>query len=222
MKNNNLNRMIMALFVVLETVLYYLILTSGGKMLIWSEFGAIVLCFLFALLSFKAPLVIAGLALTVCADYCLVVCDPIQQLWGMAFFLAAQTFYAVKLHGQGLHKGFLVVRLGLSVAAVAVSLLVLGENVDTLAVLSVCYYVNLIMNMVCAFVRFRDNRLMAIGFLFFILCDTVIGLQVAAGGYLPIPEGSFIHKIIFSGFHLSWFFYLPSQVLLALSSRKKS
>ena len=113
-------------------------------------------------------------------------------------------------------------RLGLSVVAVVVSIVALGDNVDALAVVSVCYYVNLIMNMVCAFVRFRDNRLMAIGFVLFILCDTVIGLQVAAGGYLPIPEGSFIHKIIFSGFHLSWFFYLPSQVLLALCSRKES
>ncbi len=208
-------------FVGIELILYGLILTSGGQLLIWSEFISIILCFLFALLNFKDPLVILGLSMTVCADFCLVVCDPIQQLWGMVFFLTAQSFYAVKLHRQGLHKGFLWVRLGLSVAAVAVSLLVLGEKADALALVSMLYYVNLIMNMVCAFVHFRNNRLLAIGFVLFILCDTVIGLQVAAAGYLPIPESSVIHKIIFSGFHLSWFFYLPSQVLIALSSRRK-
>ena len=208
-------------FVGIELILYGLILTSGGQLLIWSEFISIILCFLFALLNFQDPLVILGLSMTVCADFCLVVCDPIQQLWGMVFFLTAQSFYAVKLHRQGPHKGFLWARLGLSVAAVAVSLLVLGEKADALALVSMCYYVNLIMNMVCAFVRFPHNRWMAIGFVLFILCDTVIGLQVAAGGYLPIPEGSFVHNLIFSGFHLSWFFYLPSQVLIALSSRRK-
>jgi uncharacterized membrane protein YhhN len=209
-----------AIFIVLEAVLYALILTTGGKTLIWSEFISIILCFAFALLHWGKPLMIAGLAMTVCADFCLVVCDPIQQLWGMVFFLGAQTFYAVLLHRQGLRRGLLIARLALSVAVEAVAILILGENTDALALVSMCYYVNLIMNMVCAFVRFRDNRLMAIGFVLFILCDTVIGLQVAAGGYLPIPEGSLIHSLIFSGFHLSWFFYLPSQVLLALSSRK--
>jgi uncharacterized membrane protein YhhN len=211
---------IMSIFVALEAVLYILILTTGGKTLIWSEFISIILCFTFALLHCAKPLMIGGLAMTVCADFCLVVCDPIQQLWGMVFFLGAQTFYAVLLHRQGLHKGLLIARLALTVAVEAVAILILGENTDALALVSMCYYVNLIMNMVCAFARFRDNRLMAMGFVLFILCDTVIGLQVAAGGYLPIPEGSLIHKIIFSGFHLSWFFYLPSQVLLALSSRK--
>lgn len=214
------NLVVCIAFIAIQCILYGLILSSSDKLLIWSEFISIVLCFLFALVSLKAPLMICGLAMTVCADYCLVVCDPIRQLWGMIFFLGAQSFYALKLHRQGLRRGFLWARLGLSVAAVALALLVLGENVDALAMVSMCYYVNLIMNMICAFVRFRDNRLMAIGFVLFILCDTVIGLQVAAAGYLPIPEGSLIHNIIFSGFHLSWFFYLPSQVLLALSSRK--
>lgn len=205
------------LFLAVEMILYGLILTTGGKTLIWSEFISIVLCFGFALLHFSKPLMIGGLALAVCADFCLVICDPIQQLWGMVFFLGAQTFYAVELHRQGLHKGFLLARLSLTAIVEIVAVLILGENTDPLALVSMCYYVNLIMNMVCAFAKFKNNRLLAIGFVLFILCDTVIGLQVAAGGYLPIPDGSLIHNIIFSGFHLSWFFYLPSQVLLALS-----
>lgn len=208
-------------FLLLEVILYGLILTTSGKTLIWSEYISILLCFLFALVCFNKPLLISGLALTVCADFCLVICDPIQQLWGMVFFLGAQCLYAVLLHRQKLLRGLLMARIGLSVAAEVVSLVVLGENTDALALISVLYYANLIMNMVCAFVRFRDNRLLAIGFVLFILCDTVIGLQVGAGGYLPIPEGSFVHNLIFSGFHLSWFFYLPSQVLIALTGRKK-
>jgi uncharacterized membrane protein YhhN len=211
----------MIVFLAIEIGLYGLILTTGGKTLIWSEYISIILCFAFALVHFRNPLMIGGLALTVCADYCLVVCDPIQQLWGMVFFLGAQILYAVMLHRQGLPRGLLIARLALSVAVEIVALLILRENTDLLALVSMCYYVNLILNMVCAFARFRNHRLLAIGFVLFILCDTVIGLQVAAGGYLPIPEDSLIYNIIFSGFHLSWFFYLPSQVLLAISAAKK-
>ena len=219
MKKKNL--LISTLFLLSEVILYGVILTSSGNLLIWSEFTAIVLCFLFALLRFTDPLVILGLSMTVCADFCLVVCDPIEQLWGMIFFLTAQTFYGVKLHSQGLHRGFLIARLALSLSVEAMTVLILGENTDALALVSMLYYTNLVMNMVCSFARFWENRLLAIGFVLFILCDTVIGLQVASGGYLPIPEGTFIHKLIFSSFHLSWFFYLPSQVLIALSARKK-
>ena len=207
-------------FMAIALVLYGLILTGSGALLICWEYASIVLCFLFALISFRSPMIIAGLSLTLCADFCLVICDPIEQLWGMIFFLAAQSCYATKLHRQGLHKGFLLARLGLSVVSIAVCVLVLGQNADLLAVVSICYYANLIMNLICAFARFRDNRLLAIGLVLFLLCDTVIGLQVAAGGYLSIPEGSWIYQIIFSGFHLSWFFYLPSQVLIALSGRR--
>lgn len=218
---NNKHKMLPALFLLTETVLYGLILTSGGKLLIWSEYISIILCFLFSLFCFQKPLLIGGLALTLCADFCLVICDPIQQLWGMVFFLGAQCLYAILLHRQRLPRGLLAARIGLSVAVEAVAVAILGENVDALALVSMLYYVNLIMNMICAFVRFRNNRLLAVGFMLFILCDTVIGLQVAAGGYLPIAEGSWLHSLIFSGFHLSWFFYLPSQVLIALSGRKK-
>lgn len=208
-------------FLLLEAVFYYLILTTQGKLLIWSEYAAIILCFLFALICFQKPLMILGLALTVCADFCLVICDPIEQLWGMVFFLGAQSMYAVFLHRQHPPKGLLTARIVLSVIAEVITVVILRQKVDALALISVLYYVNLLVNMVCAFSRFHRNKLLSFGFLLFILCDTVIGLQVAAGGYLPIPEGSFVHNLIFSGFHLSWFFYLPSQVMIAFSAGRK-
>ena len=222
-KNKRICLLLTALFVAVETVLYYLILTSGGQLLIRSEFSAIVLCFLFALSMARRDtiLLVVGLAFTVCADFCLVLCDPIEQLWGMVFFSCTHIFYWLKLQRIQFRKGLLIVRIALILAVEAVALLILKENTDPLALVSMFYYVNLAMNIVESFTQFRHNPLFAIGLVFFILCDTVIGLQVAAGGYLPILEGSFVHKLIFSGFHLSWFFYLPSQVLIALSVRKK-
>ena len=209
-------------FLILETILYYFVLTAGGQTLVATSYASIVLCFLFALQGIKRnPLMVAGLACTVGADFCLVVCDPIQRLWGMVFFLGAQTLYAIHLHLKQPNKIFLLTRIALTAAAGIVAAAVLKENVDALAVVSVCYYGNLILNAVAAFTQWRRCKLLPIAFVLFILCDTIIGLQVASMGYLPIAEGSALHDFLFMDFNLSWFFYLPSQVMIALSSLRK-
>jgi len=139
----------------------------------------------------------------------------------MVFFLFAQGFYAWQLHSTCQKKWPLYMRLGLTGTAAAVTCIVLGENTDALALISLCYYANLILNLLLAWMQFSRYPLAAIGFVLFLLCDTVIGLQVATSGYLPIEEGSVLNEILYPGFNLSWLFYLPSQVLLSLSSRNK-
>lgn len=208
-------------FLGLSSVLYYFILTAGGTLLVATSYAAIVLCFLYALFRGSNKLILGGLACTLGADFFLVICDPIQQLWGMVFFLGAQSLYAAMLHRSHPGKPFLFARIALIAVAEVITVAILKGNTDALAAISICYYVNLIFNILMAFVQFKDYPLFAIGLVFFLLCDTVIGLQVAAGGYLPIPEGSALHDFLFMPFNLSWLFYLPSQVLISLSSRKK-
>ncbi len=223
MLKNQTRRVLTACFLVIECILYYFVLTSGGNTFTVTAYSGIICCFLFALLCGGKDnlLMTAALACTVGADFCLVVCSPIQQLWGMIFFLGAQTLYAVKLHRSQKSRALLWIRLTLIAVIEIIAVVILQENLDALAVVSVCYYANLIMNIVVAFSQWRKSKLLPIGLVAFILCDTVIGLQVAAGGYLPIAEGSTLHNIIFMDFNLSWFFYLPSQVLIALSSLPK-
>lgn len=210
-------------FLAIEAILYIFILTAGGTLLVATSYAAIVLCFVYALLGGKQgePLLVGGLAMTVAADFCLVVCSPIQQLWGMLFFLVAQTLYAGCLQ-RGNKRWLLWLRLVLIAVAEAVTVLVLRENTDALAVVSLGYYANLVMNIVAAFAAGKPHWRLAIALTLFLLCDTVIGLQVAAGGYLPIAEGSLLHRIIFMPFNLSWLFYLPSQVLIAIEAKKKT
>lgn len=205
--------MLTALFFAAELILYGLILTQGGNVLVWSSFGAIALCFLYGLKGKGSRFLKAGLLCTVLADFCLVVCSPIQRLPGMIFFLCAQSFYALYLHRQKKSKPILRLRQVLVVVVVLVAVLVLRKKTDALVIVSVCYYVLLITNMIHAFSA--KERLFGVALCLFILCDTVIGLQVAAGTYLPINEGSALYKIIFTDFNLAWFFYLPSQVLIA-------
>lgn len=219
--NNKLNTALTLLFLAASCVLYYFILTAGGTLLVATSYASIILCFAFALAGWQNFWIIGGLACTVGADFFLVVCDPIQQFWGMVFFLGAQSLYAAMLHHSRPDKTLLFIRLGLIAAAEAVTVLILKDATDPLAVISICYYVNLIFNIILAFLQFKQYRLFAIGLVFFLLCDTVIGLQVMSGGYLPIPDGSLLDQILSVPFNLAWLFYLPSQVLISLSSRKK-
>ena len=216
------NTIITAFFLFAEAVLYWFILTAGGMTVVVCSYTAIVLCFLYALVYVRrcSLLFVAALACTLGADYYLVIADPQQQLGGMICFLFVQGFYGWQLHRTYKRKWPLYLRLGLTAVAATVCFLVLGEDTDVLAVVSVCYYANLICNILLSWLQFSNYKLAAIGFIFFLLCDTVIGLQVASTGYLEIEPGSWLHSIIFPPFHLSWFFYLPSQVLLSLSSRK--
>lgn len=212
-----------AVFLTVQSILYALILTTGGDLLRWSEFGAIVLCFAFAAAHFVVGdrWLVGGLLCTVGADFCLVMLQPQQQLWGMVFFVGTQTMYALALYRKDPSRVILWVRMVLVAVAELVTVLVLGEKTDPLALVSLAYYAMLVMNIVSAFAGGKKNRLFAVALVLFLLCDTVVGLQVAAGGYLPIPEGSALHDLLFSGFHLSWFFYLPSQVLIALCATKR-
>ena len=220
----NKKRLILtAAFLLLESVLYVLILTANGMLAVGSSYTSIVLCFLYALSFGKKGdgFIVGALACTVMADYFLVVCSPREQLWGMIFFLGAQTLYAVKLQRVAKNKTLFWLRLALIVLIEIVTVVVLRERTDALAVVSVCYYANLIWNIVEGFAQVRRNVMFPIALVLFLLCDTVIGLQVAAGGYLPIAEGSILHAILFTDFPLAWFFYLPSQVLIALNVSDK-
>lgn len=211
------------LFLIIQAILYVLILAVPAAPLAVCCYLSIVLCFVFALLLHRpgTNLFIAGLACTLCADFFLVVTDPIQRLWGMIFFLAAQLCYATALHRQKSVRWLVFLRLGLTALAVTIAIAVLGQGTDLLALVSICYYANLIANIIAAFSQWQRSKLLPIGFILFLLCDTVIGLQVASGGYLPIPENSWLYQLIFSDFNLAWFFYLPSQVLIVLSLRNQ-
>ncbi len=210
-----------AVFLVIELILYYFVLTAGGGLLVWCSFGAILLCFLYAVTDIKSsnPFIILGLGFTVVADMFLVVWQPQQQLWGMIFFLTAQSIYALMLHRKSRYKSFIYIRIILISIALITTATILRSNTDLLAIISMCYYVMLIINLAESFCMLKYFKFFAFGLVLFLLCDTVIGLQVASEAYLNVSEDSFIHRIIFVDFNLSWFFYLPSQVLIALSSK---
>ncbi len=214
------HRFFLFAFLAIELVLYVLILTAGGRLLVAASYISVVLCFLYVLFRVKSAhrLMLAALGFTVASDYFLVVCQPPKQLLAMVFFLIVQLLYALHLHRKTHNRPLLVLRMGLLLVIDSVALIVLGGNSDALALVSVAYYANLAVNLIASCLPAKRDPRLPIAFLLFLLCDTVIGLQVACEGYLTIPEHSFLYRILFVNFNLSWLFYLPSQVLLALSA----
>lgn len=216
-----------ALYACVQTVLGVVMQVSDGRVINTCQFGAIILaclcCAVLAERSREYAFTQVALVCTVCADYFLVWTQPIKQLPAMAFFLCAQTAYAARLYLLACkteRRVQLISRVALCAVIVGVTLAVLGHNADALAIVSMLYYAQLMLNVVFAFVKFRSRAVLAIGFLLFLLCDTVIGLDLI-NGYLPIPPDALLYKIIRPGFNLAWVFYLPSQVLLSLSLLQK-
>ena len=230
-KNKKLLLIFSTVFLTIDAVLGYLLQAHQEKTDINIRFAAIVFGCLFLVLFAEKSLsyLFTQLALvcTVGADYFLVYIinesNPLtekQQLPAMIFFSAAQLAYFLRLYFEDESKtrkiAHLITRAVLSVIAVAATFIVLGKNCNAVAVVSVFYYANLFLNFVFSCFLIKKNPLLPIGFLLFILCDTVIGLTLLKN-FVTVSPDAFFYKILYPGFDLCWAFYLPSQALLAVS-----
>ena len=219
--SKNLTIISIVIFCILETIIGLIIqLGDSAHRNVWC-YISVVMAFLFALSTYRRDktwlYTTLALMLTLVADYFLVLRVPQHQLLGVIAFVFVQLTYAIRLYYMQpatQRKLHLILRSALTILAIIIPALVLGEGVDLLSVVSVIYYANLLLNIVYALVL-RD-WIYAIGMILFCGCDTVIGLRAIAGGYLPI-DNSILLSIIYPGFDLVWAFYVPSQALIALS-----
>ena len=213
---------VLAGFFCIEAALGYLLQTvsEGGK---YFSYACVVLACLFCafLAQRSAAYLLTQLALvcTVCADWFLVIAEPREQLPAMLFFSCAQILYFLRiLFSDGSHvrrRVHVTLRAVLSVAAALVTVLVLGKKTDAVALVSVFYYVQLLLNVTFAFLV-GGVSFFSVGLLLFSLCDTLIGLA-CMDPYLTLPADSFVQTLIHPGFDLAWAFYVPSQALIAAS-----
>ena len=231
-KNKRILIITVALFSAVEAILGFLLQTSHGDAVPVLCFSSVVLaclfCTVFAERSAAYALTQLALVCTVCADYFLLITPVRLQLPAMLFFSVTQISYFLRLYLYDENKTrrtwHIGIRAAASLAAVIVTLAVLGSSADGVAVVSMFYYANLIVNIIFAFIQFEKPGLFAVGLLLFAMCDALIGFAFL-DGYLSIPPEAFIYKIIHPGFDLAWAFYLPSQTLLAVSllpRRKKN
>ena len=223
LKNRTWLSLSVALFFTVETVLGILFQTGRGNGA-HLRYATVVLACLFCILllekSWEYLMLQLALIATVWADYYLVRPSAPNQLPGMIFFSMTQISYALCLSFTETDprrlRLWLWTRIGLSAVAVAATFAVLGKGADAVAVVSMFYYANLVLNIIMAWAQLPRRAVMAVGLTLFLCCDTVIGMAFL-DDYLPISETSVIYRIIHPGFDLAWAFYLPSQMLLSVS-----
>ena len=217
-------RIAVALFLAVELIVAILFLWTSmgyGRLL---RFLSVALACLFCLLFRERTWVYVttqlGLFLSVGADAFLTLPSSPIQLPGVLCFAAAYLACAARLYVSESRphrrKAQICWRVAVSCAAVVITVLVLGKGIDALAVAAVFCYVNLVLNFCFACTQFRQQAFMAMGLLLFMVSDAILGLLFAKP-YFALVENPLLDSIIHSGVDLVWAFYLPAQVLLALS-----
>ena len=216
-------------FLCLELALGILVQLTSNNLNTAVSFSCVVLACLFCALFFEKSnsyfLTQTGLLCTVCADIFLVVLKPMLQLPAMLFFSVTQICYFIRLYQNqvnAFHKRLhLIFRALTTLIAIFLTVIVLKEKTDALSLVSLFYYANLIFNIIIAFCQFKRCPVLAIGLLLFLMCDTVIGLNIMASSYISSAKDSLIYRLLNPGFNLAWVFYVPSQSLIAISLSKK-
>lgn len=196
-----------------EGLLYAAFLTMDvlqiGPPTIPMKYAGVLLCVAFALWAAHQggdKLVPIALALTACADWFLLVRNDHYAV-GVLIFLCVQTVYLLRLRRAGAGTAYWL-RAGL---ALLVGLSMYGLRMATpLNLLAGLYFSQLLSNTILAWTRRgRRWRLFAVGLTLFVGCDLCVGLFNAG---LSSPG---LYRAVSVGM---WLFYLPSQVLIALSA----
>ena len=221
-------RFSLAVFVFIELVCFLLIQIGVNGYTDYVRFSSIVIAFLFALLfldkNADSLLCVFALLFTVCADYCLVIMEPEPRMAAMVFFNTVQLCYFVRIFLNEKSKTkrtvHVCVRLALIVVAVFATVIVLGESADALSIVSIIYFSNLLINIIFAFCERRRFLLFAIGLLSFAFCDVFVGLGVLVNDYIGAQAGSILYSLTHTEMDIIWFFYVPSQTLIAISNYK--
>lgn len=228
LNNKKLLLITSAIFIIIELTLGVLVQTTGGNLNTVVSFGSVVLAFIYSILVLTknkdSVLTSIGLFFTVCSDIFLVVLNPRIQVLAMVFFSITQIAYFLRIinlqKSQKLRLIHLVVRLVTIVIAIVATIIVLKEKTDFLSLISLFYYANLVINLIFSFMMDEKNILFSIGLICFACCDLLIGFDIMAGSYIELKEGTLFYFLANPGFNLAWVFYVPSQMLIALSSRK--
>ncbi|MBD5098540.1 MAG: hypothetical protein HDT35_03150 [Clostridiales bacterium] len=202
-----------AAFLAVEGILYvsflHMDLTGYGGDTVPVKYAGILLCLAFALLCALRGgdwLVPIALALTAGADWFLLVRNDCYAL-GIVLFLCVQTVYFLRLRRAGAGSGYFL-RCGLALGA---GLAVYAAGMATpLNLLAALYFSQLLSNTALAWtMKGKPWRLFALGLTLFVGCDACVGLFNALPAASPLFPAASVGM---------WLFYLPSQVLIALSA----
>lgn len=155
-----------------------------------------------------------ALLFTIISDLFLLVIDDFYIV-GVLCFIIVQLIYLYRLRGFTKLNFYIPILICFNLIFVKI---ILKDGFDYLLALTVIYFTLIVNNMVLSLISFKSNPLFALGLVLFVCCDIFVGIYNLSA-YVEV--GSLINIINTSGIDFAWGFYLPSQVLIALSLKKK-
>ncbi len=206
-----MDRRVTGCFLAAEAALYcgflFLDLTGTAGPGVALKYTGVLLCLAFSLFCASRGgdrLVPPALLLTALADLFLLVVNRYYAL-GVLLFLGAQSAYLIRLRFSS-GRSWWLLRCALPLC-VGLALFALGQATP-LNMLAGLYFSQLLVNTVLAWTLPR--RVFALGLTLFVGCDLCVG-AFNSPGLVPPALWQFARVGI-------WLFYLPSQVLIALSA----
>jgi hypothetical protein len=175
-KNNKLILTFSCIFILIELQLSYLIQTTSppNKIQYLSVILACIFCLVFVEKSKSYLFTQIALIFTVFADFFLVYLNNSNRLFAMICFSVTQITYFLRIYfedeNQTRKKVHLVLRASLSLIILISTCLVLGKHTDALALVSIFYYVNLVLNIVFSFFNFKNSWIFMLGLICFVIC----------------------------------------------------
>lgn len=220
----------LVVFILIQFSIWLKLIFDYGEWGTYLSYGTVVFCFVYSLFFLgkqKDSIFQSGAFFFTCiADYFLILLGGQNKTLAMCAFLCAQIFYACRVYllakSEKEKRLQILLRVSLGVVGAVATFVVLKEKTEALFVISVVYYVQLLLSMVFSFLHFKDGlsaKLLAIGLLSFALCDISIGFDFLIGIF-SLGEESILYFIVHKmPVSMVTLFYPPSQTLLCASAK---
>ena len=192
------------------------------------KYIAILLCFLLSLMTMRHAISAAdtfllqfGLFMTTLADLCLLLLE--NYTLGIAIFCLVQITYCIRYAPSKAYST--VISFLITFEIIVILYIILGiliKDLDLLFAVAFAYSICLTTSVIRAFKSYKANlypnpnkNMIVLGMILFLLCDINVGLTSIIK--LTDLHSPLLDKAYNISLFLIWFFYLPSQVLLAMS-----
>lgn len=214
-------------FIAAELAIYITFLCydlAGGLNTTFIKYSGVLLCVAAAAVSAifygsDGILLTVALVFTAVSDLFILVLNDYYEV-GLCTFIVVQTAYFIRIYIQNGKKPYISAAVRAALIVAVIITLACTNSLMPLTCLVAVYIVFLLVNCVEAFVfcgKDIKKWLFAIGLLLFLCCDICVGLNNFRSVLnISLPAG----LISFVSIGM-WAFYLPSQVLIVFSVRKR-
>ena len=206
------------IFIILECLIYALFIFNLTPYSEYLKYLGVILCFAFTFAnhqnwSNRSLLYRVALFFTLVADLFLLLLDDYYLIGLLAFIITQLCYYRLLFlnHTKKQVRYSAICRMILFViGGLVLMVLRIGEPITFAALF---YFINLLVNCIDSSVlaiRKECSWLLPVGLLLFICCDICVAL------FNVLETSAPLYNYVAFGM---WFFYLPSQVLISLSSQ---